>query len=177
MGARRVILFLDISSTCTGYAVADKGKIAGVGVKWFPKEWKTPEKCIEMSFWVNTLCQNRNVEKIVYERYSFNMKNPNGALACPQIQGAVFAGSLGSKQLEDITPQTWRKHCGLKKAKTENWKQVTEAHFRALYDIPEKIESNVTGNLRTTPSDYFDALGICIGWHKMKGLDISWEPK
>ena len=175
MGARRVILFLDISSTCTGYAVADKGKIVEVGVKWFPKEWGIAEKCHELRQWVYATFFLADLEKVVYERYSFNMKNPNGALACPQIQGAVLSALGQSDRFEDITPQTWRKHCGLKKAKTENWKEVTEAHFRALYDIPEKIESNVTGNLRTTPSDYFDALGICIGWHKMNGLEISWE--
>ena len=172
-----MILFLDISSTCTGYALAKEGKIKEVGAHWFEKDDTIVDKCNEIYDFVETFRMSYKIETIIYERYSFNMKNPNGALVCPQLQGAMFVACHGLKKLEDITPQTWRKHCGLKKAKTENWKQVTEAYFRALYEIPEKIESNVTGNLRKVPSDYFDALGICIGWHKMKGLEISWDKK
>jgi hypothetical protein len=173
-----VILFLDISSTCTGYCLAEDGKIVDIGAHWFESKYSIAQKCAEMNAWVDWHIEYSAVNRIVYERYSFNMKNPNGALACPHIQGAVLAAGAGlgdNSLLEDITPQTWRKHCGLKKAKTENWKEVTEAHFRAIYDIPDKIESNVTGKLRKTPSDYFDALGICIGWHNMHNIEIKWE--
>lgn len=170
-----MILFLDISSTCTGYCLADSGKIIKVGAYWFHKDDGIVQKARKLGEFVQDLIDTHGVESVIYERFSFNMKNPNGSLSCPQLQGAVFANTRGTFFVGDITPQTWRKHCGLKKAKTEDWKQVTEAHFRALYDIPEKIESNVTGNLRTTPSDYFDALGMCIGWHKMNELEIEWE--
>lgn len=168
------ILFLDISSTCTGYVLTNNGKLLDIGVKWFHKDNKTPQKCQVMYDWVYDKHMNEGLDRLVYERYSFNMKNPNGALACPHIQGAILAASQGLI-IEDITPQTWRKQCGLKKPKGGDWKKIVEVHFRALYDIPEKIESNITGNLRTTPSDYFDALGICIGWCNMNGLKLEWK--
>ena len=31
--------------------------------------------------------------------------------------------------------------------------------------------SNITGNLRTTPSDLYDSLAICVAWHKKLGCD------
>ena len=171
-----MILFLDISSTCTGYALADQGKIIDVGAHWFDKKMNIVEKANELYEFVEGFRISYKIDNIVYERYSFNLKNPNGALSCPQLQGAMFVAALNLTP-EDITPQTWRKQCGITKEKGQEWKKdkVVEKHFRALYDIPEKIESNVTGNLRATPSDYFDALGICIGWHKKNGLEIEWK--
>lgn len=168
-------LFLDISSSCTGYVLAADSKsevtIKEVGVIWFDKKATIAEKCYDLQEFIKSFGEY-DIEKIIYERYSFNMKNPNGALACPHIQGAVLAQSFADEiSIEDITPQTWRKNCGLKKKKEDNWKVITEAHFRAKYDIPEKIESNITGNMRTTPSDYFDALGICEGWYAGQGKE------
>ncbi len=165
-------LFLDISSSCTGYVVSRDGKILDIGVVWFPKDTDIVKKCNYIRLWASKITFEYKVDSVIYERYSFNMKNPNGGLACPQIQGAIFSACF-NQHVVDITPQTWRKQCGLKKKKTENWKEVTKAHFRSLYDLPEKIESNITGNMRTTPSDYYDALGICIGWHNLNGLEVG----
>lgn len=168
-------LFLDISSTCTGYVLAEESEsivtIKDVGVVWFPKEFTTKDKCYAMYRFVVNKDADQRLDTVVFERYSFNTKNPNGSLVCPQLQGAVMAACSGMKiETDEITPQTWRSQCGLKRPRKSKitWKEITETHFRAVYDVPEKIESNVTGKLRTVPSDYFDALGICEGWYRQK---------
>lgn len=166
-------LFLDISSTCTGYVLAEESEsivtIKDVGVIWFPKEFTTEDKCYAMYRFVVNKDADQRLNTVVFERYSFNMQNPNGSLVCPQLQGAVMAAASGLKvPTDEITPQTWRSQCGLKKPKGGDWKKIVEAHFRAIYDVPEKIESNVTGNLRTVPTDYFDVLGVCEGYYRKK---------
>ena len=168
-------LYLDISSTCTGYVVAEEEKLLEYGVIWFPKEAKTPDKCHFIYEFVYDKFTEHLFTGVVYESYSFNTKNPNGALVCPQLQGAVMAitKKLGL-EIDEITPQTWRKNCGIKPVKTEkkkrDYKIPTEAYFRAKYEVPEKIESNITGKLRTTPSDLFDAMGVHEGWIKNEAI-------
>lgn len=169
-------LFLDISSSCTGYVLAsEEGKkviIHEVGAFWFEKDADISQKCGHIFDFVFHKFNVDNIDHVIYERYSFNTKNPNGALVCPQLQGAVLAAcSTVGASVEDITPQTWRKNCGLKRPRTEKrtWKEIVEAHFRGIYDIPEKMISNITGRERTVPSDYFDALGVCEGWYRGQG--------
>jgi len=172
-------LFLDISSTCTGYVITSADKdvtILEYGAIWFHKDDKTADKCYKLYSFVSGVDDKySNMEQVVFESYSFNLKNPNGSLVCPQLQGAVMAAAKEAEwNIEDITPQTWRKQCGIKPVKTEkkkrDYKIPTEAYFRGRYNIPGKIISNVTGNLRTTPNDVFDALGVCEGYYRLTGL-------
>jgi len=174
-------LFLDISSTCTGYVIAESTKnkaiIQEVGAIWFHKDDSVEKKCYEIARFVKRMFINSDekLEKVVFESYVFNTSRVMGSLVCPHLQGAVMSvcEELGLK-LNQITPQTWRKNCGIKAVKNakgkRDYKQPTEAYFRAKMDIPEKIESNITGNLRTVPSDYFDALGVCEGYLRGEGV-------
>ena len=178
-------LFLDISSTCTGYViadVADKATILEAGAIWFAKGDSVAKKCQKIRDFIVDQAEygigDGPLTKVVFERYSFNTKNPNGSLVCPQMQGAVMVGCEDiAAETDQIPPQTWRKNCGLKKKRHEDWKVVVQDYFRSKWKLPEKIESNVTGNMRTTPSDYFDALGVCEGYCRGLGLEVEFDSK
>lgn len=168
-----MILFLDISSTCTGIVVASKeGKITHhlVTAMWYKKDEPMQEKCRRIYRMVINLNEEYNFEKIVFEMYSANMKRSNGMLVCPMLQGAVLAAT-GKLELpyDEITPQTWRKNCGIKKRKelgqSLQWKIPTKEYFDKKMEVPQKIESNITGKMRTCPYDVYDALGICEGYY------------
>lgn len=185
-------LFLDISSTCTGYViadVADKATILEAGAIWFDKGDSVAKKCYSLYDWILTINETLgegiyidNISKIVYESYVFNTSRVTGSLVCPHLQGAVMtAAEARTMETDQITPQTWRKHCGIKPVKTakkkRDYKKPTEDYFRAKWQLPEKIESNVTGNMRATPSDYFDALGVCEGYCRGLGLEVEFDSK
>lgn len=164
-------IFLDISSTCTGYCIHDGEKHLERNVIWFPKDLDTAQKCHFLFHTVFELCTKFDIQGIVFESYVFNTSRVSGSLVLPHLQGAIMVLSEElSTELDQITPQTWRKNCGIKPVKDakgkRDYKTPTESYFRAKYELPEKIVSNVTGNERTVPSDYFDALGICEGWMK-----------
>lgn len=165
-----MILFLDISSSCTGYTVATKDRVHHFGALWFEKDASIAEKCWTIYRFIINMEEIWKFKKVVFEQYSFNMSRRSGALVCPQMQGAVLVACTKLELDHDqITPQTWRKNCGIKKGKGSGnavWKEPTKKYFDAKMEIPEKIESNITGNLRTTPYDVYDSLGIAEGWFK-----------
>ena len=70
-----------------------------------------------------------------------------------------------------IPVQTWRKFLGVKKTSEGDFKIPTKEAIKKYVDIPDKIESNVTGNLRATPFDVTDSLGIAIGSLKKLGFE------
>lgn len=202
-------LFLDLSSSCTGYAVAriKKGgdsqflqdatcEIVRAGAIWFPPSWSNDQKYYYM---YRLVCEDfyvvSAISDIIYERYSFNATQAQGSLVVPEMIGAikVAAQDNGSLPLgvEDIPPQVWRAQLGLKSVKSpkmkggkqevtkngtprfsHDWKTPTIEYFKEKFGdkIPEQIVSNVTGKLRGTPHDLFDALGVCLGWHKKMGV-------
>ena len=170
-----MILFLDISSTCTGIVVASKeGKIVHhkIDAMWFEKDEIMDQKCRRIYRTVINIDADFKLEQVVFERYSANMNRRSGMLVCPMLQGAVLA-AIGKLEIkyDEITPQTWRKNCGIKKGKGEGnnkWKIPTKEYFDKKMIIPEKIESNITGKLRQTPFDLYDALGICEGFYNGK---------
>jgi hypothetical protein len=188
-------LFLDLSSSCSGYVVAriNRGKslmlsdatceIVRAGAIWFPPAWENSKKyhymyrLVTEDFYVISA-----ISDIVYERYSFNPKQQAGSLVVPEMIGAIKAAthdvcglSLG---IEEIAPQTWRSQCGIKpiidpRSGAKDWKTATINHFDEFFEgkIPKKTLSNVTGKERTTPNDLYDAIGVCVGWHKKLGVE------
>ena len=129
-------LFLDTSSSCTGYVVAriqkgatlDMSKatcvIERAGALWFPADWTNPQKYAYMyklvteDFYVISA-----ITDIIYERYSFSPSQRMGSLVVPEMIGAIKAASqdvcsmpLG---IEEIAPQTWRSQIGLKAVTTK----------------------------------------------------------
>ena len=188
-------LFLDLSSQCSGYVVAriKKGKsqqmkdstceIVRAGAIWYPASWENVQKYAYMyrliteDFYVTSA-----ISDIVYERYSFSMNQRSGSLVVPEMIGAIKAATHDVAGLplgiEDIPPQTWRSQIGLKadkdpKTGKRDFKTPCIAHFDKMFDgkIPETLISNVTGKERKTPNDLYDALGVCVGWHKKMGVN------
>lgn len=194
-------LFLDMSSTCTGYTVAKfagkKCTIARCGVMWFPNDWTNAQKYHHVHQAIGEFYTINAVTDVIYESYHVNPNQVGNSLVVPEMIGAMKAATcdvwgmpLGT---EDISPTAWRGILGIKPIKTpkldKNGKQKTTRTGRAMYDrdyktptkeyvdkalgnvIPDKLISNVTGNPRSTPSDLYDSLAICLAWHKKFGCD------
>lgn len=169
------ILFLDVSSSCTGYTVADcswetrSANLSETGVLWFNPKWTHAEKyhyigkAIMEYFYVTGKC-----DYLVHEAYAINPKQMGGVLVCPEMLGAIkFASAELGIKVDSISPQSWRKACGIKPI-TENgkrdYKEPTKQFFKKKVDIPETVLSNITGQERNTPSDLYDSLGVAYGW-------------
>lgn len=195
-------LFLDMSSTCTGYAVAKmegrKCTISRAGALWFGKDWENGEKYFYLqSFITNDLYVVNAITDVIYESYHVNPKQVGNSLVVPEMIGAMKACLYDIASLplgcEDIAPTSWRKSLGVKAIKTpktdkfgnnllsgkgkiqynNDWKTPVINYMDTLFDnkVPKSIQSNITGKVRSTPNDLYDALGICIGWHKKFGCD------
>jgi hypothetical protein len=89
--------------------------------------------------------------------------------ACYETLGAPIG-------LEDMAPQSWRKYLGIKPVpKAEGGRDYKEPTIQKIDElfpnqIPKQMKSNITGNLRSTPHDLYDALGLCLGWHLKLGI-------
>lgn len=173
------ILFLDVSSSCTGYAVAEcdwetrSANIKETGALWFDPKWSHQNKyhyigkAIMEYFYVTGRC-----DYIVHESYAVNPNQMGGVLVVPEMLGAIkFAAAENGIGIDCIPPQTWRKHCGIKPDVTEvkgkkkrDYKEPAKRFVLTKTDIPEKIISNITESERNTPSDVYDACGIAYGW-------------
>lgn len=189
------ILFLDPSSTCTGYTVASvnfedkKAKILSAGAIWLDKHLPNQEK---YHYLYNAIT---NFFNIVYhigfcfaEAYMLNTNKKMGCLIGPEIHGAIQVAlaeiGVGYKT---IPVQTWRSQMGIKpdpivnkdgsyktnsKGKVQrNFKSPTRRALWKYLKLPEKIISNITHAERKLPDDLTDALAICIGTLKKYGIE------
>lgn len=194
-------VFLDLSSTCSGYAIAKmegaKCTIARVGAIWFGDDWSHAQKYAYMQNLIsNEFYVVNAITDIIYEKYSIDIKQMNNCLVVPEMIGAIKAASheVSSEPLgvEDIAPTQWRKILGIVPDKTPKLKkdgapELTKSgkprynnDYKApairLIDkmfpgeVPTKFMSNVTGNMRGTPHDLYEAMCICIAWHKKFGV-------
>ena len=193
-------LFLDMSSSCTGYVIAKlegrKCTIARAGVIWFGDKWENGQKyfhlqdCITSDFYVVNA-----ITDVIYESFHVNPKQVGNSLVVPEMIGAMKAClyDIASMPLgcEDISPTTWRSILGIKPLKSpmlnkngvqektkagkprynNDWKTPVINYIDTMFDnsIPKRLKSNITGNFRATPNDLYDAMGICIAWHRKLG--------
>ena len=182
------ILFLDVSSTCTGYAIMKvdfiekTSRLVSTGALWLNnKKWKDQERysylfhVISQYFWIV-----EQVDYIVAEQYSINPKKMVGVQVLPELMGVIkAAGEENGVGVSSILPQTWRSQLGIKPLVTKDkngknkrdYKTPTKDAVLKHYDIPETSISNMTGKERATPSDVYDAIAIGLGWTKKYGLD------
>jgi len=184
-------LFLDVSSTCTGYCVAEldfvnkRAKIDNAGVLWFNDKWDHQDKYSYIFNAIMTYFEIvEKVDYIIHEAYSINMKQRSGIMVVPEMIGAIKVGAAeNNTKVSSITPQTWRKQLEIKPdvtigkdgKKTRDYKNPTKQKILELLDVPEKSVSNITNNERTTPSDMYDALGVCLGWLEQYGFKVKYK--
>jgi hypothetical protein len=176
----RPVLYLDISSTCTGFVVAQLdnvtkiASITKVGVLWFKDEWEHGQKYKYLrDFITDAAYIHYKVNDIVSEKY---FCNPNGGMGTAVVSEATGAVKSACFDVEpnlgfyDIGPPSWRSILGIKKDKTytgsKAWKEPTKVRVEEILGIklPERVISNINGKERKCPTDLWDALGICLAW-------------
>lgn len=182
------VLFLDISSTCTGYAVAGvnfhnkKVTWKSAGALWLDnKDWSHQDKYLYMHeaivnyFWIVG-----QVDFICVEQYSFNKNKMMGVQVVPEMQGAIkCAAAANGVKVASILPQSWRKELEIKAKVTKgsdgknkrDYKEPTKDKILEYVQVPDKSVSNITQKERKTPSDLYDALGVGLGWLKRLGFE------
>lgn len=180
-------LFLDVSSSCTGFAIAEidfTTKIATItkaGCIWFPSDWEHAKKfdyiynAIQIYFDVV-----EKIDYIVIEQYSVNMKNKTGMLVSPEMHGVIKAAAFSNGVKVAYMPvQTWRHQLNIKPIIVngkKDYKTPCKDLINTKVAVPEEIISNITKKLRKTPSDVYDALGICWGWLQKNNIKkIIWN--
>lgn len=183
------ILFLDLSSTCTGYCVVKvnfetkKATFSKAGALWLDPNWKHQDKyhyiyeAIVNYFWII-----EQIDYIVAEQYSINPKKSRGLHVSPEMHGVVkVAAAANGVNVSTFTPQSWRYELGIKpdvtvvKGKTKkDYKTPTKRKMLEYVAIPEDSISNITNNKRKTPSDVYDAMGLGAGWLKRFGI-TRWD--
>jgi Holliday junction resolvasome RuvABC endonuclease subunit len=173
------ILFLDISSSCTGYVVAaidfkeKKVDFRRAGAIWLDPKWSHQQKynymfnALSNYFWVV-----EGIDYIVVEQYTINSKKMMGVQVVPEMQGAIKAGAWENGVIVDsILPQSWRSTLGIKKNDKKDYKAPTKEKILEYVAVPEQSVSNITKVERKTPSDVYDAFGVAIGWLIRLGLE------
>ena len=181
------ILFLDISTSCTGYSIAkinfEKKTVEWkkAGVLWLPTKGDNQDKfCYMYNAIVNYFWIVEQIDYIVAEEYRLNPKKLHGAQVVVEMHGVIkaAAGENGVR-VDTILPQTWRSQLGIKgvpnvKKTGKDYKQPTMDKVSEYLTLPLKSTSNITNNERKTPDDLADAIAIGLGWCKKFGLD-QWE--
>jgi Holliday junction resolvasome RuvABC endonuclease subunit len=173
------VLFLDISSSCTGYTIANVNfttkevKYTKAGALWLDPNWSHQEKYHYMYhvictyFWVA-----ESIDYMVVEQYSVNPKKMAGVNVVSEMQGAIKAAAWeNGVKVTSILPQTWRKHLGIKKNSAGDFKEPTKQKILTYVQVPDESISNITKQSRNTPSDVYDAMAIGIGWLIKLGFD------
>lgn len=179
------ILFLDVSSTCTGYTIAvlnlgDRSQpvtIKKSGCLWFGSDWDHQTKYSYIFNAVLTYFEVvENIDLIIHEQYSVNKDRMAGVMVVPEMIGAIkVAAKENGVKVDCIPPQTWRAQIGLKPI-TVNGKRDYKTPCKEIMNklfgkVPEEVISNITKKLRATPSDVYDSMGVCLGWLKKNGYN------
>lgn len=166
------LLFLDMSSNCTGYALAEvnfktkRANFINCGAIWFSKDWDNQEK---YHYIFNAITNYFNVvgkiDYCVAEAYMINSKRMSGCQVGPELHGVlqVALAEIGIKY-KSVAVQTWRKHLGIKKNSEGDFKNPCKLKIEEYVKLPETITSNITKVERTFPDDISDALGIGLGF-------------
>jgi Holliday junction resolvasome RuvABC endonuclease subunit len=181
------ILFLDVSSSCTGFTVASvdfinkKAEVLKAGAIWLDDHWEHARKYDYLYSIVQTYFEVvEQIDHIVVEQYSVNPKKMTGVLVSPEVHGCIKAAAFSNGvKVSSILPQSWRSSLGIKaigpKGKRD-YKTPTKDYINTLCIIPQKIISNISEKERQTPSDLYDSLGITLGWlckFNIKAVDFS----
>lgn len=187
------IVFFDLSSSCTGYTLAKvnfenkTARFINSGAIWFSDDWKNQDKYHYLfTAIVNYFNIIGKIDLCVCEAYMINQKKLMGSQVGPELHGAVQVAlsEIGVKYY-NILPQSWRNAIGIKAnttigpsgRKERDFKTPTkEFVLKHIPNIPSHIQSNITVNQRTTPSDVYDSLGVAMGFLTKLGI-TKWDFK
>ena len=118
------ILFLDISSTCTGYAIANvnfennTANVSKAGCLWLDKDWTHQEKylymfeCLQNYFWIV-----EGIDYIVVEQYTVNPSKMMGVNVVRMVKrsGGAKRNSIGIDRIPDTSSQRIRRSLCLRR--------------------------------------------------------------
>jgi len=175
------VLFLDISSSCTGYCkvavdfINKKANIKSAGALWLDPNWDHQEKFSYMFNAIMTYFEVvEQVDHIVYEHYSVNPKKAMGCMVVSEMVGAIKVGAAeNGVKVTSIYPQQWRSELGIKPDTSQgkrDYKEPTKQKVLQVLNVPNEIISNITKNNRQTPNDLYDAIAVSLGWLKRLGI-------
>jgi hypothetical protein len=169
------LLFLDISSVCTGYSIfkvnftTKESELTKAGCLWLGSDWEYGQKydymygVIQNYFWVA-----ESVDYIIVEQYSVNPKKMMGINVVSEMQGAIKAAAWSNGlKVDSIPPQSWRAQLQIKPIITEtkkDYKTPTKTIVNTYVKVPDTVISNLTKKPRQTPSDVYDATAIGLAW-------------
>lgn len=129
------ILGLDTSTTSTGYAVIDNGKILCYGTIKPPKDYELLDKIIYIEKEVKELLSKKKVEFVVVEELSV-MRNGNITKA---LAGLLYHLLVEFQKRELLVvkprPSEWRAICHIKGKKREELKQSAINYVQQKYNI------------------------------------------
>ena len=171
------VLCLDISSSCTGYALCSisfetrTGALKEAGSLWLP-DMEQADKCNYMyNAFINYFNVLKRVDYVTLESYFANPNKGCGVLVTPEIVGALKASfSECGIKFSTMPPQSWRAALGIKKDANKKYKEPTKAKVLEFVKVPERIINNVTKKERQTSSDLYDAVALAIAWTRKIGI-------
>lgn len=137
----QVILALDVSTTCTGYALYVGDKLTKYGyVKPTGKDWLVRVR--KMANKVTELDEEYSIDTVVIED-TFFLKNIKTVKKLCLAQG-ILLGQLPNAELIQVFPNTWKKHFGLGKGKAtrDEQKQTSISVAETLFLISAKINDD-----------------------------------
>lgn len=156
-------LFLDISSTCTGYTVAKfsgrKCTIVRAGAMWFPSDCENGQKYYQLAQSIGEFYTVNAVTDIIYESYHVNPSQVGNSLVVPEMIGAmrascydVFGQPIGC---EEFSPTAWRGVLGIKAIKTykldKEGKQIYKKTKKGMQPVVER-------DFKTPTIDYLNVM-------------------
>jgi Holliday junction resolvasome RuvABC endonuclease subunit len=192
------ILFLDPSSSCTGFAmvavnkVKREAEIVSAGALWFGSDWDAGKKlrylfsAIRNYFFI----LNQGVSEVVCEEYFFPMgphAKVSGSMVVPEMIGVACLAAADEDPALDFTKisaSSWRGLLGVKPdisehpteknkkglpKKVKDYKTPVARYVSSVLQIPAEFTSNITGKSRQTPNDVTDVLGMAIAVLKSRG--------
>jgi Holliday junction resolvasome RuvABC endonuclease subunit len=180
------ILVFDPSSSHLAFAVAEivpgeSYRLLEAGIVWAADKWGSGQKYNYMYTCLERLINSIQPDAIITEAFFSNPKMRVGMSVIPTINAfmqMIIYKSGRDITYEEVSPTAWRKPLGIKadlNAGKKDFKAPTKRKVEELLGkLPEELISNITGNLRSLPTDVPDAIAISlyIGLeHNVKSID------
>jgi hypothetical protein len=163
------ILFLDISSSCSGFSIFktnfknSTAELTKAGAIWLPDVSHQEKYAYMVGALLNYFNLVEHIDVIISEAYMINPKKLMGCLTSIELHGALkYAAEEMGVKFFTFPVQSWRAALGIRKNADKEFKTPAKEKVQTVMTIPEQVVSNITGKLRNTPNDLTDA--ICIGW-------------